>query len=128
MKPTLKNGLRAADTLIGLRRRLTLSLPDAAPAANPAGRFDRFVDAANRLPRPVLAFGVIGVFLFAMVDPLAFAQRMQALRSMPDEMWWILGALLAGHFGAREVHHLRHGPAKAPHGPPEPGRADTGRP
>ena len=113
MKQGLANGLRKADAIFGLRRRLTMILPGSGPAASGMGGFDRFVDAANRLPRPILAFGVIAVFLFAMVDPASFSRRMEALRTMPDEMWWILGALLAGHYGAREVHHLRQGTAKA---------------
>ncbi len=41
-----------------------------------AGWFDRLVNGLNRLPRPMLAFGTIGLFVYAMVDPLAFARRM----------------------------------------------------
>ena len=62
----------------------------------------------NRLPRPALAFGAIAIFLFAMIDPVAFAQRMVALKAAPDELWWILGAVIATHFGAREAYHMRH--------------------
>ena len=34
--------------------------------------FDRMVNGLNRLPRPFLAFGTIGLFVYAMVDPVAF--------------------------------------------------------
>lgn len=78
-----------------------------APARQ--GRFDRFVDGLNRLPRPALALGTIGLFVFAMVDPLAFAARMQGLALVPDPLWWLLGAVVSFYFGARELHHFRVG-------------------
>lgn len=34
------------------------------------GWFDRMVDAANRLPRPLMALGTLGLFVSAMVDPV----------------------------------------------------------
>ena len=33
------------------------------------GGFDRFMDGINRLPRPMLALGTIGLFVSAMTDP-----------------------------------------------------------
>ncbi len=72
------------------------------------GRYDRLIDGINRLPRPALAFGAIALLVFAMVDPNAFALRMAALKAAPVELWWILGAVIATHFGAREAYHQRH--------------------
>lgn len=86
-----------------------------------SGRYDRLVDAANRLPRPALVFGTIALLLFAMIDPAGFARRMAALQSAPVELWWLVGGVIAGHFGAREAHHLRH---RAPTAPPESTRPD----
>ena len=37
---------------------------------NPRSGFDRFIDGVNRLPRPAMAFGVLGLFIAAMVDPI----------------------------------------------------------
>jgi hypothetical protein len=37
------------------------------------GFFDRFVNGLNRLPRPMLALGTLGLFIYAMVDPVKFA-------------------------------------------------------
>ena len=34
-----------------------------------AGWFDRLVNGLNRLPRPLLAFGTLGLFIYAMIDP-----------------------------------------------------------
>ena len=45
----------------------------------PRSGFDRFVDGLNRLPRPAMAFGVLGLFIPAMVDPIWFADRMAGL-------------------------------------------------
>ena len=71
------------------------------------GRFDRIVNGLNRLPRPFLAFGTLGLFTYAMIDPLAFSQRMVGLNSVPEPLWWLLGAIVAFYFGARETHYFR---------------------
>ena len=76
---------------------------------NPSlGWFDRLVNGLNRLPRPLLAFGTIGLFVYAMVDPLAFARRMVGLNAVPEPLWWLLGAVVAFYFGARETHYFRN--------------------
>jgi hypothetical protein len=72
-----------------------------------SGRFDRIVDGLNRLPRPALALGTIGLFAFAMWRPDAFALRMQGLNLVPEPLWWLLGAIVSFYFGAREMHHFR---------------------
>lgn len=81
-----------------------------------AGWFDRLVNGLNRLPRPLLAFGTIGLFVYAMVDPLAFARRMVGLNAVPEPLWWLLGAVVAFYFGARETHYFRSRSVKVPEG------------
>ncbi len=71
------------------------------------GWFDRFVNALNRLPRPALALGTLGLFAFAMVSPEQFSLRMQGLAYVPEPLWWLLGAVVSFYFGARELHYLR---------------------
>ncbi|MFU8897465.1 MAG: holin family protein [Roseinatronobacter sp.] len=71
------------------------------------GWFDSAVNGLNRLPRPLLALGTLGLFVFAMADPDGFALRMHALAVVPEPLWWLLGAVVAFYFGAREAHHLR---------------------
>lgn len=78
------------------------------------GRFDRFVNGLNRLPRPVLALGSLGLFVFAMADPASFAVRMRGLAEVPEPLWWLMGAVVSFYFGAREAHYLRMGGARAP--------------
>lgn len=75
--------------------------------------FDRIVNGLNRLPRPMLALGTIGLFVYAMVDPAGFAPRMAGLAAVPDPLWWLLGAIVSFYFGARELHYARR-PKPAP--------------
>ena len=65
------------------------------------GRFDRFMDGLNRLPRPALALGTMGLFVAAMVDPVWFAARMQGIALVPQPLWWLMGAIVSFYFGAR---------------------------
>ena len=65
------------------------------------GLFDRFMDGINRLPRPMLALGTLGLFVAAMADPVWFAQRMQGIALVPEPLWWLMGAIVSFYFGAR---------------------------
>ncbi|MCV2886915.1 holin family protein [Ruegeria aquimaris] len=65
------------------------------------GGFDRFMDGLNRLPRPALALGTLGLFVAAMTDPIWFAERMQGLALVPEPLWWLLGVVVSFYFGAR---------------------------
>jgi hypothetical protein len=65
------------------------------------GAFDRFMDGVNRLPRPALALGTLGLFVSAMFDPVWFASRMQGIALVPEPLWWLLGAIVSFYFGAR---------------------------
>ncbi len=65
------------------------------------GLFDRMVDALNRLPRPALALGTLGLLISAMADPIWFAARMQGIALVPEPLWWLMGAIVSFYFGAR---------------------------
>lgn len=78
------------------------------------GRFDAFVDGLNRLPRPMLALGTLGLFVYSMAEPDGFSRRMQGLDLVPEPLWWLLGAIVSFYFGARELHHHRTRPRTAP--------------
>lgn len=88
------------------------------------GLFDRMVNGLNRLPRPFLAFGTLGLFVYAMVDPLGFAQRMVGLNYVPEPLWWLLTAIVGFYFGAREAHYFRLRPQPSA----SPARQDTPAP
>lgn len=70
-------------------------------AVQQRGLFDRFMDALNRIPRPAMALGTLGLFVSAMVDPIWFASRMQGIVLVPEPLWWLLGAIVSFYFGAR---------------------------
>ncbi len=71
------------------------------------GFFDQVVNALNRLPRPVLTLGTLGLFVYAMVEPTGFGIRMEGLALIPEPLWWLLGAIISFYFGAREAHYYR---------------------
>lgn len=90
------------------------------------GWFDRMVNGLNRLPRPLLAFGTLGLFVYAMVDPVSFGQRMVGLNLVPEPLWWLLGAVVGFYFGAREAHYFRTRGVVTPQ--PAPPAAETTEP
>ena len=69
------------------------------------GWFDQFMDGINRVPRPAMALGTLGLFVAAMVDPEWFASRMVGITLVPEPLWWLLGAIVSFYFGAR--HQLK---------------------
>ena len=82
------------------------------------GLFDRLVDGLNRLPRPMLAMGTLGLFVYAMADPVGFSSRMEGLGYVPEPLWWLLGAIVGFYVGGRELHYRRNPAASGP--PPRP--------
>lgn len=65
------------------------------------GLFDRVMDGVNRVPRPAMAMGCLGLFIAAMVDPIWFSLRMQGIGLVPEPLWWLLGVIVSFYFGAR---------------------------
>lgn len=65
------------------------------------GRFDRFMDGLNRVPRPALALSTLGLFAAAMTNPVWFASRMEGVALVPEPLWWLMGAIVSFYFGAR---------------------------
>jgi hypothetical protein len=59
------------------------------------------MDALNRIPRPAMALGTLGLFVAAMVDPIWFAARMTGIALVPEPLWWLLAAIVSFYFGAR---------------------------
>ncbi|HMQ40714.1 MAG TPA: holin family protein [Paracoccus sp. (in: a-proteobacteria)] len=75
--------------------------------ANRRGWFDDLMNGLNRLPRPFLTLGTLGLFVYAMIEPAGFSQRMLGLQTVPEPLWWLLGAIVSFYFGAREAHYFR---------------------
>lgn len=91
----------AEEQRLSIKEQAALAQFAAEFAAPRKGLFDRFVDGLNRLPRPALALGTLGLFVAAMIDPIWFAGRMQGIALVPEPLWWLLGAIVSFYFGAR---------------------------
>lgn len=80
----------------------------AAEAANaPTGKFNSFVDGVNRLVRPFFTYGIVGLFIWAVCDPVGFSAVMAALALIPDPLWAILGTIVIFWFGGRTMENLK---------------------
>ena len=101
---TWTRGIDVIEVAEGIRTRAEeAGPPPAVRGLRPGARqgFDRIVDALNRLPRPILTFGTLALLATAVVVPDWFTGRMEALSQLPEGLWWIVGAVLGLHFGAR---------------------------
>ncbi|MBE0452044.1 MAG: holin family protein [Roseovarius sp.] len=91
----------AADARGAEMQRAALDQMAAEFHVTERGLFDRIIDGLNRLPRPAMALGTLGLMVAAMVDPLWFGERMAGLALVPEPLWWLLGAIVSFYFGAR---------------------------
>jgi hypothetical protein len=91
----------AADARGAEMQRAALDQMAAEFRVTERGLFDRTIDGLNRLPRPAMALGTLGLMVAAMVDPLWFGERMAGLALVPEPLWWLLGAIVSFYFGAR---------------------------
>ncbi|MGV6846749.1 MAG: holin family protein [Marinibacterium sp.] len=89
----------AARDLERQHRAITQMAAEFRPGTR--SRFDIVMDGINRLPRPALALGTLGLFVSAMANPLWFAERMRGIALVPEPLWWLLGAVVSFYFGAR---------------------------
>lgn len=76
-------------------------------SAGKTGPLNAFVDFINRLPRPLMALGVIAMFAYNFYDPVSAQAAFQTLDYVPLELWSILGGIMAFYFGAREIAKSR---------------------
>jgi len=68
--------------------------------------FDSFVDGANRLVRPILAFHVILFFDVVFFSQDLALSALQSLTIVPTGMWALLSIIVTFYFGGRM--HLKH--------------------
>lgn len=74
--------------------------------------WDSLWDGLNRAPRPIMALGTIGLFVWAVVDPIQFTVTMEALSIVPEYLWGILATIIAFYFAGRM--QLKNITAKGP--------------
>lgn len=68
--------------------------------------WDSLIDGLNRLPRPVMTFGVIWLFWFCVDNPAGFVVSAEALKAMPYEGWVALWMVIGFWFGTKAVEKL----------------------
>jgi hypothetical protein len=66
------------------------------------GWFDRVIDGLNRLPRPMMVFGVFGLLIYTPVDPVHMAEVFASWALIPAGMWAIIATIVAFFFGGRQ--------------------------
>ena len=66
-----------------------------------ATKWDSFIDGLNRLPRPLITLGILGLFVLAPADPVRFLEIARAYQIMPDGFWALLSIIIAFYFGGR---------------------------
>ncbi len=90
--------------------RINLSEQDLASLEQFAAEFrsnrtstgwDSFIDGLNRLPRPLITLGILGLFVLAPADPIRFLEIARAYQIMPDGFWALLSIIIAFYFGGR---------------------------
>lgn len=65
--------------------------------------FDSLIDGLNRLPRPFLALGVLGLLAFAPYDPVKFAEIMNVYQLVPPWLAALFAVIVGFYFGARHL-------------------------
>lgn len=64
-------------------------------------KWDSFVDGLNRLPRPILTFGIMGFFVLAPIYPERFMLVAKAYEVIPTGFWALLSVIIGFYFGGR---------------------------
>ena len=122
---------RAVDLADLLRVRAEAAGPPPALSVlppRPRATYDRLLDAVNRLPRPLMVLGSLALLASALIAPDWFTARMEALSDMPEALWWIIGAVLSLHFGARYQDHAHSFQREITTSAPPPTRIQTASP
>lgn len=71
--------------------------------------WDSLIDGVNRLPRPVIAFSVIAMMFWPVIDPIEFSIVMQAYSIVPA---WVAGLFIqvvALFFGGKFLTDMKFG-------------------
>lgn len=76
-------------------------------AATNRSWFDATMDGINRLPRPVITFAVLWLFVIAVRDPAYFTEIMIAMQKVPEMLWWLVLTIVAFFFGGRMIDKIK---------------------
>jgi hypothetical protein len=74
--------------------------------------FDIIMDGVNRLPRPTLVFGMIGILFWTCISPEDATKAFVSLSLVPDSLWNIFLLIVAFYFSSRMIEKLSWGKYK----------------
>ena len=74
---------------------------DTYLSSEPKSWYERVIKAANMAPRPALALGTIGLFVYAFVDPVNFAIAIAGIANIPIGLWTLLTTISGFYFIGR---------------------------
>lgn len=63
--------------------------------------FDVLMDGVNRVPRPAMALGLIGIFVWTCADPPSASRAFVALALIPDALWTVFYMVVGFYFTSR---------------------------
>jgi hypothetical protein len=67
------------------------------------GLLNDFVDGANRLVRPLITYGVIGLFTFMCFNPQQYLEVAKGAEITPAWMWALIATVIGFWFGGRAL-------------------------
>jgi hypothetical protein len=68
-----------------------------------AGRWDAFVDAVGRLPRPIMIFMAIGFFVWSVAWSRGdFVVWAEAMAKVPDPVWYTISIIIGVVWGSKK--------------------------
>jgi len=79
----------------------------ASESAPNGTRWDSFWNGINRMPRPMIVVAIFCYFGLAYENPTEFQILNIALDTVPEQMWWVMSAVIGFYFAAREFHKNR---------------------
>lgn len=84
------------------------------PLGEHRSRFDIFMDAVNRLPRPTITFALLGMFTWTCLDPPAATRAFTALALIPEMLWNIALLVVGFFFTSRMIEKMQWNKYRAP--------------
>ena len=99
----LKAKLQSEGLSIDHAEQMAIYKQFAAEFGHSKNAFDSFVDGMNRLVRPIVTYGVIGMFFYAATRPAGFESSMSALSAVPTWLWALFATVIGFWFGGRAL-------------------------
>lgn len=94
-EPTLPDNAPLIDTIPNEAKKYGIHI-------NP-NWWDSFIDGLNRLPRPIITFGIIFLFALAFYDPIKFVDMVEVLGLIPEPLWYVFYVVVGFWFTTKMI-------------------------